>query len=142
MSNWVDIDKVRDKFEDIAANLGDYIKLEHLLNNWDDYLKSELVDDIEYRSNYLNSKVNELEDELEDLGFDCVILEDDLYKCQEKLDETPSQEDLDFLWSLMPKWVKELPEKEDPEHGMVYGTLSREGDIDVHQRVIKLLKQK
>ena len=52
-----------------------------------------------------------------------------------------TQEELDFLWSLMPKWVKELPEEEDPEHGMIYGTLSRQGDIDVHRRVVKLLNQ-
>lgn len=52
-----------------------------------------------------------------------------------------TQEELDFLWSLMPKWVKELPEEEDPEHGMIYGTLSRQGNIDVHRRVVKLLNQ-
>lgn len=52
-----------------------------------------------------------------------------------------TQDDLDFLWELMPNWVKELPEEEDPEHGLIYGTLSRQGDIDVHNKVVKLLNQ-
>ena len=53
-----------------------------------------------------------------------------------------TQEDLNLLWSFMPTWVKELPEEEDPEHRMFYGTLSRQGDIDVHNRVVILLNQK
>ena len=52
-----------------------------------------------------------------------------------------TQEELDFLWSLMPNWVRELPEEEDPEHGVIYGTLSRQGDIDVHHKVVRLLNQ-
>lgn len=52
-----------------------------------------------------------------------------------------TQDQLDYLWSLMPRWVKELPEEEDSEHGTIYGTLSRQGDIDVHNTVVKLLNQ-
>jgi len=52
-----------------------------------------------------------------------------------------TQEDLNLLWSLIPRWVKELPEEEDPEHGMIYGTLSRQGDIDIHNKVVTLLNQ-
>ena len=51
-----------------------------------------------------------------------------------------TQEDKDFLWSLMPLWVRTLPEDEDmfPTY---YGTLTKEGDIEVHRRVVELLNQ-
>lgn len=52
-----------------------------------------------------------------------------------------TQDQLDYLWSLMPKWVKELPEEEDSEHGTIYGTSSKQGDIDVHNTVVRLLNQ-
>lgn len=52
-----------------------------------------------------------------------------------------TQDQLDYLWSLMPKWVKELPEDEDSEHGLIYGTSSKQGDIDVHNTVVRLLNQ-
>jgi hypothetical protein len=52
-----------------------------------------------------------------------------------------TQEDLDLLWSLMPKWVRELPEEEDYIHQTFYGTLSRQGDIDIHNKVVTLLNQ-
>jgi hypothetical protein len=53
-----------------------------------------------------------------------------------------TQDQLDYLWSLMPRWVKELPEGDDPEHDMIYGTSSKQGDIDVHNTVVRLLNQK
>jgi hypothetical protein len=52
-----------------------------------------------------------------------------------------TQEDKDFLWSLMPKWVKEVPSKEHSFDAMFFGTLSREGDLEVHNKVVKLLNQ-
>lgn len=52
-----------------------------------------------------------------------------------------TQEDLDLLWSLMPNWVRELPEEEDYIHPTFYGTLSRQGDIDMHNKVRELLNQ-
>ncbi len=47
------------------------------------------------------------------------------------------KEDKDYLWSLMPDWVKEVPKGLDPTF---YGTLSREGDKEVQKKVKKLLK--
>ena len=47
-----------------------------------------------------------------------------------------TEEDKQFLWSLMPDWVKE------PLVGLcptMYGTLSFEGDWAVHKRVTKML---
>lgn len=52
-----------------------------------------------------------------------------------------TQEDKDYLWSLMPKWVKEVPGKEHSFDPMFFGTLSREGDLEVHNKVVKLLNQ-
>ena len=52
-----------------------------------------------------------------------------------------SKEDKDFLWSLMPKWVKEVPSEDHSFDPTFFGTLSREGDLKVHNRVIKLLNQ-
>jgi hypothetical protein len=52
-----------------------------------------------------------------------------------------SKEDKDFLWSLMPKWVKEVPSENHSFDPTFFGTLSREGDLKVHNRVIKLLNQ-
>jgi hypothetical protein len=51
------------------------------------------------------------------------------------------KEDKDFLWSLMPKWVKEVPSEDHSFDPTFFGTLSREGDLKVHNRVIKLLNQ-
>ena len=52
-----------------------------------------------------------------------------------------TQEDKDYLWSLMPKWVKEVPSKENSFDPMFFGTLSREGDLEVHNKVVNLLNQ-
>jgi hypothetical protein len=52
-----------------------------------------------------------------------------------------TKEDKDFLWSLMPEWVKEVPIEEDSFDPMFFGTLSREGDLEVHEIVKKLLDQ-
>ena len=43
-----------------------------------------------------------------------------------------TQEEAQFIWSLMPIWVKEQPEGLD---NIFYSTLSREGDIEVSNRV-------
>jgi hypothetical protein len=53
-----------------------------------------------------------------------------------------TQEDKDYLWSLMPEWVKEIPSEEHSFDPMYFGTLSREGDIKVNKRVCELLNQK
>jgi hypothetical protein len=52
-----------------------------------------------------------------------------------------TQEDKDYLWSLMPTWVKKVPSKNQSWDPTFYGTLSREGDLTVHNKVIQLLNQ-
>lgn len=47
-----------------------------------------------------------------------------------------SKEDADYIWSLMPDWVKEQPE--DLGHTM-YGTFSAIGDKEVCDKVKKIL---
>jgi len=54
--------------------------------------------------------------------------------------EEITQEDKDYLWSLMPLWVKKVPSDEKLDKTF-FGTLSREGDLKVHNRVAKLLNQ-
>lgn len=53
-----------------------------------------------------------------------------------------TQEDKDFIWSLLPNWVKEVPSESHGWDPMWFGTLSREKDIEIHERVCKLLNQK
>ena len=48
------------------------------------------------------------------------------------------QEEKDYLWSLMPGWVKEVPKGYSETF---YGTLSYEKDLEVHEKVKKLLNQ-
>ena len=52
-----------------------------------------------------------------------------------------TQEDKDYLWSLMPTWVKEVPIESQSWDPTSFGTLSREGDLTVHNKVIQLLNQ-
>ena len=44
--------------------------------------------------------------------------------------------DKKYIWELMPGWIKEQPEGLFPT---MYGTLSREGDIKVRERVERIL---
>ena len=53
-----------------------------------------------------------------------------------------TQQDKDFIWSLLPDWVKEVPSESHGWDPMWFGTLSREKDVEVHKRVCKLLNQK
>ena len=55
--------------------------------------------------------------------------------------EEITQEDKDYLWSLMPLWVKEVPSENHSCDPTYFGTLSREGDLKVHNKVIQLLNQ-
>jgi hypothetical protein len=50
-----------------------------------------------------------------------------------------SREDADFIWMLLPKWVKDHGTKADAYDPMYFGTLSRNGDIEVGQRARKIL---
>ncbi len=52
-----------------------------------------------------------------------------------------TKEDKDFLWKLMPTWVKEVPDEGHSFDSTFFGTLSREGDLEVQQIVKKLLDQ-
>ena len=47
-----------------------------------------------------------------------------------------TQEEAQFIWSLMPLWVKEQPNGLDNKF---YGTLSREGDVEISERVRSIL---
>ena len=47
-----------------------------------------------------------------------------------------TQEEAQFIWSLMPEWLKTQPDGLSP---MFYGTLSQESDIEVSKRVKKIL---
>ena len=49
------------------------------------------------------------------------------------------KEDAEFIWSLMPDWVKDNGTEADAYDPMFFGTLSREGDIEVTKRVRKIL---
>ena len=54
--------------------------------------------------------------------------------------EEITQEDKDYLWLLMPQWVRRVPS--DPKLDKTFfGTLSRESDLKVHNKVIQLLNQ-
>ena len=46
------------------------------------------------------------------------------------------KQDADFIWSLLPEWVKEYEENLDPTF---YGTGSCEGDNSVNKKVRKIL---
>lgn len=50
-----------------------------------------------------------------------------------------TQEEAKYIWKLMPDWVKEQPE--GLGH-MFYGTLTREGDLEVAKKVKNILKIK
>ena len=52
-----------------------------------------------------------------------------------------NKEDIKFIVSLLPEWVKHVPSEDHAYDPMYFGTLSRDGDIIVHKRVCKLLKQ-
>ena len=54
--------------------------------------------------------------------------------------EEMTQEDKDYLWLLMPQWVRRVPSNEKLDKTF-FATLSREGDLKVHNRVAKLLNQ-
>lgn len=56
--------------------------------------------------------------------------------------EEITQEDKDYLWSLMPLWVKKIPSENHSWDSTYFGTLSREGDLQVYNKVIQLLNQK
>lgn len=47
-----------------------------------------------------------------------------------------SEEDKDYLWSLMPDWVKEVEENLNP---VFYGTGTMEGDWEVRNKVMKII---
>lgn len=49
---------------------------------------------------------------------------------------TITKEDAVFLWQLLPIWIKEFPVGLAP---MFYGTLDRNGDIKIANRVKKIL---
>jgi len=55
--------------------------------------------------------------------------------------EEITQEDKDYLWSLLPLWVKKVPSKNHSWDSTYFGTLSREGDLQVYNKVIQLLNQ-
>jgi hypothetical protein len=50
-----------------------------------------------------------------------------------------SNEDAKFIWNLLPKWVKDHGTEADAYDPMFFGTLSRDGDIEVGKRVGKIL---
>ena len=47
-----------------------------------------------------------------------------------------NEENKKYIWSLLPEWVKDVPEGLDP---MFYGTLTYEGDKKIHDKVNKIL---
>jgi len=47
-----------------------------------------------------------------------------------------SEDDADFIWSLMPTWIISQPKGLDPT---MYGTLSMDGDIKICDRVKQIL---
>ena len=53
--------------------------------------------------------------------------------------ENMRQKEAEFIWSLLPKWVKDIPSEEHSYDPMYFGTLSREGDIKINKKVRKIL---
>jgi len=53
-----------------------------------------------------------------------------------------TREDKDFIWSLLPEWVKDHRTEADAYDPMWFGTLSRAGDMVIGKRARKLLGQK
>ena len=52
-----------------------------------------------------------------------------------------TQEDKDYLWSLMPTWVKKVPSENHSWDPTYFGTLSRDGDLTVHNKGIQVVNQ-
>ena len=52
--------------------------------------------------------------------------------------EEITQEDKDYLWTLMPQWVRRVPSDEKLDKTF-FATLSREGDLEVHNKVANML---
>ncbi len=53
-----------------------------------------------------------------------------------------SPEDADYLWGCMPKWIKDGPgDKDMKPFPMWYGTLTYEGDLEVHNEVKRILNR-
>jgi hypothetical protein len=50
-----------------------------------------------------------------------------------------TEQEAKFIWSLLPIWVKEIPSEEHNYDPTYFGTLSREGDIGVHNKVKRIL---
>lgn len=50
-----------------------------------------------------------------------------------------SESDAAFIWGLMPGWVKDNGTEADAFDPMFFGTLSRDGDIEVSRRVKTVL---
>lgn len=52
---------------------------------------------------------------------------------------TLNRKDAEYLLYLLPKWVKEVPGPEHAWDPLWFGTLSREGDLKVHNEVKRIL---
>jgi len=52
-----------------------------------------------------------------------------------------SPEDAEYLWACMPEWIKHPPGDGASESPIFYGTLSREGDLKVHNEVKRILNR-
>ena len=59
--------------------------------------------------------------------------------CLDDITHEFTPDDKKFLWSLLPTWVKEVPPAIDVSDPTFYGTLTYEGDMEVHNKVKKLL---
>jgi hypothetical protein len=53
-------------------------------------------------------------------------------------EQVETEQDIAFIWGLMPPWVKNTPEGLDPT---MYGTLSAEGDRGVAKRLEMVFKR-
>jgi hypothetical protein len=53
-----------------------------------------------------------------------------------------TQEELDYLWGCMPLWIKDGPGDVDVKKFCTwYGTLTHEGDLEVHTEVKRILRR-
>jgi len=50
-----------------------------------------------------------------------------------------SERDRDFIWGLIVGWAKEVPGMADSYDPIWFGTLSRNGDIEVHKKLCDIL---
>lgn len=111
-NNFADMPELRAKFEDIASSLGDKFILEDILNNWDKTVKIMNRDPavLEDEVYYLNRKIEELEEEVDDLEYELNGVHYDNERLEERIEymfDLDQQDLINLVKSVNPKSMQE-----------------------------------